>query len=124
MNQIEERHRKMCGAFAGLWEMRMKPHYFTPGPRLQALRRTAIELDQQHSPGLRAAIGAAAAEEVREAVAAQGRFQSDFDAACARLSRRKDIELDAVRKECRRRRSVMCRSQMVSPRGSRSKTGC
>jgi hypothetical protein len=121
MNQIEERHRRMRDALAGLWEARMRPRYASPGARLQDLRRRAIELDRDQAPGALDAVGAAALEEAREAIAAQGRFQRDFDAECARLARKRDIELDTFMKERRRRRSVMCRSQIVSPRGFVSK---
>jgi hypothetical protein len=116
MAQIEERHRRMCETLAGLWEARMKPHYFAPAAKLKELRRTAIELGRKRSPGLRAAATAAHDEEMREAVAAQERFQGDFDAACGRLIRKRDIELGVLKSEARRRSAIRCRSQAVSPR--------
>jgi hypothetical protein len=121
IGRIEERHRKLRGTLAEMWEERMRPRYFAPGPRLQALRRRAIELDSINSPELRNAMQEAVAEEVQEAVKAQGRFQRDYDKVCERMGKRKDMEIEALKKESRKKRSLVCQSQGTSPRVPRVK---
>jgi hypothetical protein len=128
LEALQCRHRALQRDFAEKWQADMQAHYFAPTVRLQALREQAIALARDGRRAAAAAAAAAAADlEAQEARAAQGQFQKDYDALCARMQRKRDREADAFAADRAQRRAALARaaarrasaSSAASPRAAR-----
>jgi hypothetical protein len=128
LHSLRYRHRVLQRDFAEKWQADMKDHYFAPTVRLQTLRQEAIDLLGEGRRSESTAVAEAAAEvEAQEARAAQGQFQKDYDALCARMQRKRDREVEGFTNERLKKRSALLRiaarrpsvSNTVSPRALR-----
>ena len=122
LTNVQVRHDTLMDSYVGIWEQRMKEHYFKPSRRLRELRQRAIDLNAEgREEEAREAAEEAAELQDEETEAAQRRYQDDFDKARARMTEKHDLEMECLLHDRLQKRQRIIGQEM--PQRSRSQYG-